>query len=209
MFKKNRYNLSGKKWLIIGDSITDKRHHPKTKKYHEYISDKTGCEVLEYGVSGSGFTVKESFLERLQRTPLDVDYITVFGGTNDFRLGSKPLGVFRDRNSESFYGCLHSFFQALIKKYPTKQLSVITPLPRWRESEGIWNSRGETLKQYAEAVKEVTGFYGIPCKDMYSEGGIYAKNPVFLSAYMPDGLHPNSEGHRYFHNKILTFMESL
>lgn len=209
MFKNRKYNLTGKNWLIIGDSITDKRHHPKTKKYHEYIREKTGCKVLDYGVSGSGFTVKESFLERLQRTPPDADYITVFGGTNDFRLGSKPLGVFQDKNNDSFYGSLHLFFEALIKKYPTKILSAITPLPRWRESEGDWNSRGETLKQYAEAIKEVTGFYGIPCKDMYSEGGIYAKNPVFITTFMPDGLHPNSEGHRLFHNKILTFLEGL
>lgn len=209
MFHKRKYNLTGKNWLIIGDSITDKRHQPKTKKYHELISEKTGCKVMDYGVSGSGFTVKESFLERLQRTPPDADYITVFGGTNDFRLGSKPLGVFTDRNNESFYGSLHLFFQAMIKKYPTKQLSAITPLPRWRKSEGDFNSRGETLKQYTEAIRKVTGFYGIPCKDMHSEGGIYAKNPVFLSACMPDGLHPNSEGHRYFHNKILTFLEGL
>lgn len=209
MFKKKPYHLSGKKWLIIGDSITDQQHQPDIKKYHEWISDKCGCKVLQYGVRGTGFTIKESFLERLQRTPLEADYVTVFGGTNDFRLGTRPLGNFSDRTNDSFYGALHIFFQALIKKYPLQQLSAITPLPRWREKEGEWNTRGETLGQYAEAIKEVAGHYGIPVKDMFREGGIYAKNPLFLSTYMPDGLHPNSEGHRYFHNKIFSFLESL
>ncbi|MFD1706159.1 SGNH/GDSL hydrolase family protein [Siminovitchia sediminis] len=209
MFKKHRSHLAGKKWLIIGDSITDRKHHPKTKKYHQWIQEETGCEVLNYGISRTGFTVQETFLERLQRTPIETDYVTVFGGTNDFRLGSKYLGTFQDRHNDSFYGALHLFFQALVKKYPTKQLSAITPLPRWRKEEGEWNSRGETLRQYAEAIKEVTAFYGIPCKDMYSEGGIYAKNPVFRSTYMPDGLHPNSAGHQYFYYKILSFLEGL
>lgn len=209
MFRKHRYNLTGKKWLIIGDSITDQKHSPQTKKYHDYIKERTGCTVINYGLSGTGYTTEETFLERLMRTPLDVDYVTVFGGTNDFRLGKKPLGEFGDATNDTFYGALDIFLQALIQKYPTKQLSVITPLPRWRENEGEFNSRGETLDQYVEAIKETAALCGIPVKDMFREGGMYVKNPDFLSNFMPDGLHPNSKGHHYFHQKILSFIESL
>lgn len=209
MFSRHKYNLSGKRWLIIGDSITDQKHSPKTKKYHNYIRELTGCKVINYGVSRTGYTTEETFLDRLTRTPLDVDYVTVFGGTNDFRLGKKPVGEFGDTANDTFYGALDVFFQAFIQKYPTKQLSVITPLPRWRENEGEFNCRGETLSQYVHAIKETAARYGIPLKDMFSEGGMYVKNQDFIKAFMPDGLHPNSEGHRYFHQKILSFIESL
>ena len=47
------------------------------------------------------------------------------------------------------------------------------------------------LKDYVEALRQVTEYYGIPVVDLYATSGIQPKLAVNKDTYCPDGLHPN------------------
>jgi lysophospholipase L1-like esterase len=73
------------------------------------------------------------------------------------------------------------------------------------------NAYGKTLKDYANAIKEVAEFYGIPVIDLYSECLI---NPFIQShktAYFSgsDGVHPNAKGHTIIARRVKGYLLQL
>lgn len=77
---------SGKKWAVVGDSLTE--HNSRAlKNYHDFVAEKTGITVLNYGSSGTGYAkdknTNSAFFQRINTIPTDVDIITIFGSGND------------------------------------------------------------------------------------------------------------------------------
>ena len=73
------------------------------------------------------------------------------------------------------------------------------------------NALGLTTEPYAEAVKEVADYYGLPCLDLY-HNGINPKSEWMRQLYFvnSDGTHPNNKGHaKYIAPVIKAFLESL
>ncbi|MEK5085915.1 SGNH/GDSL hydrolase family protein [Paenibacillus sp. FSL M8-0228] len=205
---------NGKVWNVIGDSITE--HNTRThKNYQDYIQDKIGCVVNNYGVSGTGWRTpsvtggSDAFYQRLDSLDPKADLITVFGGTNDWaEVGTKfVLGSFGDTDpKKSFYGAVDYTIRQLINKYPTKTIVVFTPLPR----ENPWAvNNGVTLEQVSDAIIKVSKHYSVPVLDLYHESNVYAWNADYRNYALPDGLHPNDNGHKELADKILTFINTL
>jgi lysophospholipase L1-like esterase len=187
--------LYGLKWACLGDSLTQ-----GTPKYHTYISERTGCTILNYGAGGRSISYREDVPGSMSEmyTTMDdtADIITVWGGTNDTTI---PIGVMSDRVNTTFFGACHVLFAGLIEKYPAKRIGVIIPL-----------RRGETsLTAIVAAEIEVARYYNLPVLDMYYEGGIYSPSATVQAAVIPDGLHPNAAGHLKMSWKIQNFIESL
>lgn len=112
----------------------------------------------------------------------------------------------------SFYSGVDNVLGRLISNYPLVKKVVFTPLRRnynLRTDEGLTNTRGETLEQYANAIIEIARKYGIPVLDLYHIGELYPYNSTVVSTYMPDGLHPNEAGHQLISKKILSFFNTL
>jgi lysophospholipase L1-like esterase len=202
-----------KVWSVIGDSITEV-NAKTTKNYHGYIKDKINCTVNNYGLSGTGwivpYTTGPAFYNRTSNVDINSDLITVFGGTNDWGrtdANTFPFGALGDTTSATFYGAVDLTLSNLINRFPTKMIAVILPLPRVGGYSA--NSRGETLDQYANAIKEVANKYCIPVLDLYRESNFYVRNSTFNSTFMPDGLHPNDAGHQLIADKILAFLNAL
>jgi lysophospholipase L1-like esterase len=220
----NPSKWQGKTWNVIGDSITE--HNFRTNKnYHDYIKDKIGCTVNNYGISGTGyFTPSTSggtnaIYQRIS-TMAPAELITVFAGTNDWGEVGKTfaMGALGDTNgSVSFYGSVDSTLSQLIAKYPTKTIAAFTPLPRstsWGNTGT--NSAGVTLQQVADAVKYVCNKYSIPCLDLNRNSNSAPWNTDSNNYYFtapgnttPDGLHPNDALHQLLADKILPFLNTL
>jgi lysophospholipase L1-like esterase len=84
---------------------------------------------------------------------------------------------------------------------------VITPLHRGGEKS---NTRGESLKQYVEVIREVAALYSFPVLNLYDEYGIdVTTNREDIEKYMPDEIHPNALGHIILAEKITAFLENL
>jgi lysophospholipase L1-like esterase len=212
----------GKTWNVIGDSITE--HNFRTNlNYHDYIKNKIGCTVNNYGVSGTGyFTPSASggtnqIPNRISNMNNTADLITVFAGTNDWGEVGKSLvlGTFGDTDPNvSFYGAVDSSLIQLIAKYPTKTIAVFTPLPRGT-SWGA-NASGVTMEQVVDAIIKVASKYSIPVLDLYRKSGLFpwndtANDTLFKAIGQSSGdrLHPNDAGHQLLADKILSFLNSL
>ena len=114
----------------------------------------------------------------------------------------------------TFYGGLHTLIQTLITRYCTKTIVFITPLHRLNDTtcHGTWKPDGveqRPLKDYVKAVKEVCEYYSVPVLDLFSQGELSGNTPEWYVKYMPDGVHPNDEGHKIIANKLGRFLENL
>lgn len=202
--------LKGKKWCVVGDSITE-ANSTASIKYHDIIKNNLGCTIYNHGKSGTGYAVSYAgglaIVDRINQIPSDSDLITIFAGTNDWGRNLTTLGTFNDTTKNTFYGALKITLETIINNFPTKRIGVITPIPRsnYRNT----NNANETLKQYRDAIIEVCEYYSIPCLDLYKESGFYPTNSTFKTTYIPDGLHPNNLGHEILADKIAKFIEQL
>ena len=202
--------LAGKKWNAMGDSITNGYGY---KPYHSWIAEDCGVTVRNYGISGNRLSTDGGpygipMCIRYNDMCDDADIITVMGGTNDQAHGV-PLGVFTDRNVDTFYGALHVLIQGLIRKYPGKTIAFFTPIQR----AGCKNNSGfvaNGLVAYVDAVIEVCAYYSIPCLDLFRHGGIQHDVSDVQKVYITDGTHPTDIGHRdILAGKIRGFLEGL
>ena len=207
---KYESKLKNKTWNVLGDSVT--YGLGTTKTYHKIISDRTGIKVNNYGLSTStiavnGWTGVQSFVERYLTMNKPADYITVFGGFNDF-IHKTPLGTFDSRDNATFYGALHELCQGLYNNFTSSKIMFIAPYI----NEGAKTPRaldGKTLIDFINAIEEVCGYYGIKVKNLYKDSGIDVNIPIHKTTFAPDGLHLNIIGHERISNSIESELESL
>lgn len=211
--------LTGKNWVVVGDSITE--HNSRTNKnYHDYVSDLVGgLVVYNYGQSGTGYYHRYNVADTITQNP---DYVTVFFGTNDWQNSdpnnTKLLGQFGDTTSDTVAGCVYITLSKLVAKFYSKRIAVFTPLPRsdnWG-SKAAANSRGFTLEQVADVIKKTAAHLSIPCLDLYHQSNLpvydYSGSQYYFTAPgqgSSDGLHPNDAGHQVIAAKVKAFLESI
>ena len=213
----NVYGLDGLKWACYGDSITSivAAATASTTVYHQQIAAKTGIIPIDYGIGGSriarptGITITDCMTDRIPSGDVTADIITLMGGVNDATssLGVTPLGVMADRTTTTFYGALHVACLALLARFPSKGIGLITQPPR----------RGYMTTQlpYVNAMIEVAQYYSIPCLDLNRASGLYPDSVYYYTNYFYDtnpdayGLHPNTIGHSVIARQILQFIMKL
>ena len=152
------------------------------------------------------------FVTRVPDMDDDIDVIVVFGGTNDYGHGDAAMGTMSDRTDDTFYGALHNLYTALLEKYPTATIVVMTPTHRVDENQ-LYNERGvrnvSNFEGYVNVISEVAAYYAIPVLDLYRLSGMQPENETIRNIYMPDGLHPSDEGHRLIYNRLREFLLNL
>ena len=207
--------LKNKKIHFLGDSITGGYGlaDRENERFEGLIKKRTGAITQNYGVSCSCISLDKNrpfddcFVTRQKDMEGDADIVVIFGGTNDHGRGTSPLGNKKDRDYTTFYGALHTLYSAVIKDNPRATVVVITPLHRGGEKS---NTRGESLKQYVEVIREVAALYSFPVLNLYDEYGIdVTTNRDDIEKYMPDEIHPNALGHTILADKITAFLENL
>ncbi len=205
--------LLGKKINFLGDSITEA--NGVNKSFWTVLGENCGTTVRGYGIGGTRIAKQHvpsiypqhdlDFPSRVGDMDPDADIIVVFGGTNDFGHGDAPLGTPADRTKDTFYGACHELYTSLIEKYPTAVIAIMTPLHRTEE----YTIEGKCLLTYVNIIREVAEYYSLPVLDLYATSGIQPQIPVHQETYMPDGLHPNDEGHKVIARKLEAFLRSL
>lgn len=213
--------LKDKKIAFLGDSITEGVGvQTPDSLYWNQIATLTGAQCFGYGISGTRIAPQypkeehdQYYGSRIECMIPDADIVVVFGGTNDFGHGNAALGTITDRTNDTFYGAFYSLIKQLIERYPCAQIVVMTPLHRETEDEAVYNELGVrrcgTLSVYVQAIREVAELYGIPVVDLFCNCMIQPRIPVLKEKYMPDGLHPNGEGHALIARCLLQVLERL
>ena len=206
--------LFEKRWLAIGDSLTDYTFRPYSayKNYAEQLSDKHSVTVYNYGQSGSGFYGSYNSLNQITQPETEVDFITIFLGTNDWgNIGSnnKPLGVFGDSTDSTISGCINLFIQDLNNRFPNTPIFFFTPLPRfdaWGENS-VNNSQGYKLNELVEMIKRYAHHYSLPVLDLYNESNFKCQTTVQKDTWTVggDGVHPT----HLAHERLLPIIEGF
>ncbi|MBE7356738.1 SGNH/GDSL hydrolase family protein [Staphylococcus haemolyticus] len=203
-------NLTG---VFIGDSITEVNFRT-SKNYHQFIAERTGLNVINLGVSGTGYVDRLNAVDSITEQP---DFISVFLGTNDYSgvTGSKLLGNVTDTDAPTVASHIYTLLNNLINKFPNTPVLTITPLPRI-ESNPYDENKGEngySLYELSKVIKGVSKRLGVPCLDLYHcshlRPWIDEVNQHFFSYQegQADGLHPNYRGHEYISYPIQSFLE--
>ncbi len=210
-----------KKIAFLGDSITCGVGASTPEKAYASLVARDGgfSESYNFGVSATRIANQvaedprgksETFVERIDRMPDNIDIVLVFGGTNDYGHGDAPFGKPTDRTPDTFYGAMDKMLTKLIEKYPRSKIVLLTPIHREAEEKYI-NEYGvrncATLGEYVTAEKAVAARYSIPVIDLYETSGICPDNKINKETYTVDGLHPNDTGHRVIADKILSFIK--
>lgn len=207
--------LQNAKLNFLGDSITEGCGVAVAENFFvNRIASRTGAVCRNYGIGGTRIALQQKpsenpvwdqdFLSRVEKMDADADAILVFGGTNDYGHGDAPFGQMCDRTADTFYGALHALYAALMARYPTARIIVLTPLHRQFEEE-----TQPGLAAYVDAIREVAAFYQLPVLDLYANCSLLPADAEIRERYVPDGLHPNDDGHAILAEDILRFLEQL
>ncbi|MGN1419324.1 MAG: SGNH/GDSL hydrolase family protein [Acutalibacteraceae bacterium] len=220
--EKENIKWKNKRWLAIGDSITDTAF--ASKGYAYYVSNELGLICTN---EGSGGKVVSYFFEKVASYADDFDLITVFLGANNqgynCAIGELNDSYYTDGNyssNSSFIAQLQHLIDLLLEKYPTKTIAFFTPIKRANPSEDLndegykINALGLTTEPYAKAVMKVCDYYGLPCLDLYTNG-INPRTESMRKAYFlnedgSDGTHPNNAGHaRFIAPAVIDFLNKI
>ncbi|KQN97205.1 SGNH/GDSL hydrolase family protein [Paenibacillus sp. Leaf72] len=204
---KDERRWYGKSWCALGDSITAANgYQPLVGAALGFSvitnAGQNGCPLTAGGDKDYGATVHIG-----RKMELGYDCVTIFAGTNDFRL-DKPIGRKEDRNIHTFYGAYIELVEDILAKNPACRLSLWTPLQRDKDGFDIHsiNQAGHRLIDYVEVIQEIGLEYALPVLNLYAESGF---NRFTLSVLTSDRLHPNEQGHARIASMASSFLARL
>ena len=212
-------------WYAIGDSITEKNFRA-AKNYLDYCSDDLMyINIINKGASGKGYengvNTSTNFVSKISSmTSYDpeTDIITIMGSVNDrnFATGSS-LGEIGDTTSDTLYGNMYIFFDTLFTAYPGARVGIISPIP-WKDSPTTDKTKLDNIRT---ALEETAKYFNIPYLDLSDQANLRPWDNTFLEEYYmsdgtgqsptldSDGIHPNSDGHRLFYQRVKEFIKTL
>lgn len=205
-------DLAGLKWYVLGDSISCSGDNG----YQGYVARDLRLTKVDKARMGNHMTYNKEDGDNNGRYGIcyevetfnmsDADIITIMIGTNDWgNRGKYPLGNPDGSDGwTTFYGALHRTCNYLTSHFVGKRIGFITdPMRHVSESEL------PSFLEYMDAIKEVCTKYSIPCLDLVREGCLNTMSKEVRELLIPDGLHPNTEGHKVLARPIKEFLKRL
>lgn len=195
---ENNKPLSNKKWVVVGDSTTDSTVHT-ANKYHYWVSQDTGIEIINFGKSGTGFKRTEekntAFYQRVATIPTDADVVTIFGLGNDCSQ-DYTIGTINDSTEETWCGAVNKTIDIILQRCPLCNIALISPY-QW----GVYPINTENkMKELSQKLKEIAENRGIEFLDLYKKSSVRPNDVTFNSTYFYNGdkVHLNELGHKKF-----------
>ena len=225
--KRGSVDWSDKKWFVIGDSLST-LNSTTTKRYIDYIVEKTGINVIVRAVGGSSWgqpQLTDAFFKQAFDTPTDTDIVTIFGSFNSWAKReegvvtdgpSQGKGSVGDDGTDTYYGCVNTCFKNIYDKAPLAKVGVIFPTPWSTQNPFTYNETAETLISVIDSASKK---WGIPTLDLFRRSGmrpwdltyrqlVYSKDSGGIDGN-PAGVHPNEIGHEIIATHVLEFMKTL
>ena len=183
-------------WTAIGDSITYlNEHHDETgyrvnNGYMSLIAAKhPNIKYINQGHNGWTTVGIAKEIENLGLIKADV--YSVFLGTNDWWSGL-PLGSMDDYKQDNGLSTTYGAYRIIIRKIRSlnakARIILITPMQRTdfvyiedahNNAFGCYKPKnGQTLAQFADAVKDIGRYEHLPVIDLYYSSGITVENAV-------------------------------
>lgn len=193
-FPKGR-QWSGKKAVLIGDSITE----IYSDTWSAEVKEITGLDIVaNYGVNGQ---VLKPMADALTTENMaGIDLVLCLGGVNDWHHGSATLGSPSDTSSaNTIYGAVKNIVEKVYAANPSTLVIFATPFNTGKYTTGpeygASNPNGLTIKNIDLAMLDACGDLGIPCFSTRQKSGV---NHLNLSVMTIDNIHPSGFGGRHF-----------
>ena len=182
-------------WKAMGDSITEGYN-----EYPDRANNRLEFDLVNDGYGGASMALRVgasleafnpySFVTKAKNNDFsNVDILTIAYGTNDWSNG-EGIGTIDSVDEYKYMGALNVGIQAIYAKNIGIQIVLLTPLFR-KNANTTTNRHGETLEDYANAIREIGKKYNLRVIDFYEECGF---NDINIDYYTDDGLHPNAYG---------------
>lgn len=205
------FDMASVKWIVIGDSLTDKTMAAQVS-YYDFVQKDFQCEVVNCGRSSTGYMIAPDYETFYQRIDLidftDADVVTIFGSFNDLRRGF-AFGTAEDEGTDTIGGCMNITIEKIREKAPDIRIGIATPTP-WNLGAGYdsikdavvyWGVSKEDCDHYVSLLMEVAARHGVPVLDLYHAGLFDPNSDTDRAQYFNEngiqdpGIHPNSMGH--------------
>lgn len=228
--------LKGKKWTACGDSFTEGdftgfvdenglsgKNSPVIydgnrgmyKTYPWWIAERNNMTLINEAKCGT--TITNAFngernpfsVSRYKAIPTDTDYITLMFGLNETNLTDDQIGSKTDTSNTTLWGAYNIVFEYFLTNMPLAKIGVII-------SDAWMNEK------YANAVKEICKYWGIPYLDLkfdisipmgidgrvgVSQKAKELRNKAFKVT--DSNGHPNVDAHKYRSTIIENWLRSL
>ncbi|MBE9599258.1 SGNH/GDSL hydrolase family protein [Pedobacter sp. MC2016-24] len=183
-------------WTAIGDSITYMNEHPEetqnriSKGYMTMVTEK--LPAVKYINQGHNGWTAGGIAEKIEKLDLKKsDIYSVFLGTNDWWHG-RTIGTLADytngKGNETFYASYRIIINKLRELNPKAEIILMTPMQRGdfvyiknakNNAYGSYKPKdGQSLAQFANAVKEIAEYEKLKVVDLYNEKKLAVKHVV-------------------------------
>lgn len=209
--------LNGKKALFIGDSINAGSYDilsPSTgKAFAGRIALSTGLQITNVSVGGATLLKRNDkswIVDQLEsQKEQDFDLIVVFGGVNDIRYGA-GVGTFVTNESQTgkinhFTAGLQYLLLRAKEQHPNAEIVYISCFPLPNHKVG----NASDMSTYAESAKTVCEAYQVHFIDLYNNAELTEQLQPQTVRYLPDLLHPTSEGYDLITPYIQSELEEI
>jgi len=184
-----------KKIFFVGDSIT------MLGLYFEKLLNITGLNYVgSTGTMGNGMTLTgfANMITNFSTQIAQADFISIFGGTNDYGHGSATLGSYDDiSGSNTIYGAVKSIIDSIYAIKKDIQIIFFSEPERGtflNDPSGVIppdpNYYGLTLWNISKAIEDCCSRKGIAFCDIHKNAWTMDQ----LSIFTNDNLHPNQRG---------------
>jgi lysophospholipase L1-like esterase len=202
-YLRSDYTWYGKKAIFNGDSILELPYNWGKQMCKElgivYKENKAigGSTLAEWGNTGTAPKDRTPLISRYNQMTTDADIVFISIGTNDWAYTWANIGTDSDTVNTTFKGCLHSMIKDMLDIYIGKVIVFVTPIKRNTPNDK--NGFDKTLEDYANAIIDVCGQYGIPVLDMFHNCPL---NPSIATqqAEFFDGSKNATEGYTNLYN---------
>lgn len=207
---KKPYDLSQRKILFLGDSITvgvtdtgSSTEQNWVKLFTDYNNITTYYNYASSGATwstakGDGNYINVE-LNRAINDSLDVDLIIIAAGTNDYG-NSLAIGNEDDTTNTTVYGAINEVINLIKEHFTEAEVIFISPIPRLDTSNEVY-----LLENYRKAIfykATLNGYDYVNGTDFPFEN----KRCDYMTKTMNDGLHPSLLGHKLFAKHLSTIL---
>lgn len=211
---------AGKKIAVLGDSWSDTSNNTCTKRWHDWIAEKTGVVIQCAAVSGTGYkcgtdndNTVSNFMQQALTIDSDTDLVIIFGSGNDCGTGSKTnfdFGTAKNKTADTLGGCMNITLDNIQRTAPNARILMLSPAP-WINYDPWWEGAATgRMGVYTELMKNVAAYRGIRFKDMYHSSDMHPQNTDFKATfYNSDGVHPNNAGQKRMYPDILAEIKAV
>lgn len=197
----NREKWRGKKIIVDGDSITDSG---TSHAWHDYLKEWFDLSEVQNCAASGKTIIQDRGDGRDCLTRVEQDYDA--DATAIFLMGAGNSGTPNPGNetdtfvNDTFYGKMNGLVDKLRELFPLIPIVLIATPPR--------NSTSTYLDVQCECLKTIAENKGIYFIDCF-HGTLNPYNADNRAAYIPDGTHPNAEGHKIIAQTIFEEMKRI